>query len=145
MLSFGSTAKIEKDEYAERFPVVDHQFRPFGNRVFVQIRYPVVETKGGISLNKETVEHAYHNEQVGLVVAMGGGCFKFATSGEDWPEFMERFNVGDCVRVPLHGGDNQWRVDPISKRFILLKVFKDHEIMGAFANPLDIPTNYAYF
>ena len=146
MLKSGTADLINNNEMAERFPDVDYDFQPFGNRVFVQIRYPKLQSASGLILASDTVEDSYRNEQVAVVRALGESCFKFMTTGEPWPS-GEAFKVGDFVRVPLHGGDNHWEIFTNEKgeqQTILFKVFKDHEIIGRHRKPLDVKTNLAY-
>ena len=138
MLSTGVESLIKNDELSKRFPDVDYDFEPFGNRVFVQMRLPPTETIGGVALSSDTIEYAYHEEQVGVVRALGESCFKFMTSGEDWPA-GEIYTIGDYVRVPRHGGDNHWEGK------ILFKIFKDYEVLGRHRKPTDVKTVYGSF
>ena len=138
MLSTGSGALIKNDDLAQRFPEVDYDFEPFGNRVFIQMRLPPLRTPGGIELSGDTLQYAYAEEQVGIVRALGSACFLFLTSGEKWPT-GEAFTVGDYVRAPRHGGDNHWEGD------VLFKIFKDYEIIGRHRNPTKVKTVYGQF
>lgn len=146
MISSGSILAVDNKELEDRFPYIDYDFEPFGNRVFVQMRYPVFKTKGGVELDSDTVENAYRNEQVGIVRGLGESCFTFMTNGNPWPS-GRRFEVGDYLRCPVHGGDNHWEILklPSEHRPILFKIFKDYEIIGKHKNPLNVATNYAYF
>ena len=146
MLSVGSAKKIEASDMEVQFPEVEYDFEPFGNRVFVQIRYPIQITKSGLVLSSDTVQDAYRNEQCAKVVGMGASCFMLMTTGAEWPT-GRAFEVGEFVRVPLHGGDNHWEIATINgeQQTILFKIFKDHEIIGKYRKPLDVKTNYAYF
>lgn len=125
------------------FPAINCPIKPLGNRILVQIRSAQQKTASGIILTSDNVEDIYRNEQTAKVIKVGNGAFRFASSGESWPT-GDWVQVGDYVRVPLHGGDNHWIVEGDNK--ILFKSFKDYELIGLIeGNPLEVKTNMAYF
>ena len=129
------------------FPAVVCPVTPLGNRILVQIRLPKTKTASGLILTDEAVEDTYRNEQTAKVLKIGKGAFTFPSSAEPWPS-GHWFEVGDFVRVPLHGGDNHWISigEGSGKQLVLFKTFKDYEIIGLIeGNPLDVKTNMAYF
>lgn len=149
MIRISAAEKIEVDEVAEAFPEFAFPFVPRSNRVVVQIRMPRITTRSGLVLTADSAENLYRNEQLGKIIALGASVGKSPTTGEAWPNF-ESLEVGDFVRVPLHGGDNYWDTigEGDSKRFILFKTFKDHEIihnLGKDFTPADAKTIMAYF
>lgn len=119
--------------------MVDHNLRPFGSRVLVQLRTAKKKTKGGILLSDETQETIQWNNQVGKVIALGPLCFKDSKTLQSWPE-GDWCKVGDYVRVPKHGGDkfeikipNRDKDDGEVALFCTI----DHlNILGAVPNPL---------
>jgi co-chaperonin GroES (HSP10) len=138
--------KQQKDIEAA-FPAVVCPVKPLGNRILVQIRLPKTKTASGLILTSDTAEDTYRNEQTAKVLKIGAGAFTFPSTGEKWPSGAW-CEVGEYVRVPLHGGDNHWISigDGDKKQLILFKTFKDYEIIGLIeGNPLDVKTNMAYF
>lgn len=100
--------QIDPVKLAAAFPVVDPEFKPFGERVLVQIRTPKFKSAGGIILPPDTRETEKWNTQVGKIIAFGDTAFKNRDTLTTWPE-GEWAKVGDFVRVPKHGGD-RWEV-----------------------------------
>src|SRR3990172_1783789 len=100
--------KIDPEKLAKAFPVVDPEFKPFGERVLVQIRTPKFRSEGGIWLPKDTRETEKWNTQVGKIISMGPTAFKNRDTLMTWPE-GDWAMVGDFVRVPKHGGD-RWEI-----------------------------------
>src|SRR3954470_639267 len=70
----------------EAFPVVNPNYRPFGERVLVQIRSPKRKSAGGIMLPDEVRDTEKWNTQVAKVIALGPTAFKSRTTLEGWPE-----------------------------------------------------------
>jgi len=100
--------KVDPEKLAAAFPVVDPEFKPFGERVLVQIRTPKFKSSGGIILPKDARETEKWNTQVGKIIAVGETAFKNRDTLQPWPE-GDWAKVGDFVRVPKHGGD-RWEV-----------------------------------
>ena len=100
--------QVDPAKLAAAFPVVDPEFRPFGERVLVQIRTPKFKSAGGIILPKDVRETEKWNTQVGKIISMGPTAFKNRDTLTTWPE-GEWAKIGDFVRVPKHGGD-RWEV-----------------------------------
>jgi co-chaperonin GroES (HSP10) len=132
--------RVEYDQTLEEaFPVVDHNLRPFGARVLVQLRTPKLKTKGGIALVTETQDTLQWANQVGIVRALGPLCFKDSKTLQPWPE-GDWCKVGDFVRVPKHGGDKFERKIPGRDKDdgdVALFVTVDHlNLLGAVPDPL---------
>ena len=137
----------QKQEINDAFPELVCPVKPLGNRILVQIRLPKKKTKSGLILTSDTNDDVYRNEQTAKVVKIGAGAFTFPTTGESW-KTGAWFQIGDFVRVPLHGGDNHWiwEGEGDDRIEILFKTFKDYEVIGLIeGNPLDVKTNLAYF
>lgn len=139
--------EIKDAALEEAFPAVKCPVKPLGNRVLVQIRLPKTQTKSGLLLTSDSVDHLYRNEQTAMVISIGAGCFHFPSTGQEWPS-GKWFEEGSFVRVPLHGGDNHWISygSGEKKELVLFKTFKDYEIIGLIeGNPLEVSTQMAYF
>ena len=137
-----------KSELEASFPTIDCPIKPLGNRILVQIRLPKAKTKGGLILTNDSSDDVLRQEQTAQVVKIGNGCFRFPSSGEQWPSGAW-FEEGAYVRVPLHGGDNHWIAVPNgdgTNTNVLFKTFKDYEVIGLIeGDPLAVKTNMAYF
>lgn len=97
--------RVEFDQTLEEaFPKVDHNLRPFGSRVLVQLRTAKKKTKGGIVLATETQDTIQWNNQVGKVIAIGPTAFRDQKTLQPWPE-GDWCKVGDYVRIPKHNAD----------------------------------------
>ena len=146
--SIYSTAVAQDNGVDSFFPSISCPLKPLGNRVLVQIRKPKNKTASGLYLTSDTKDDNYRQEQTAKVVSLGSGCFKFPTTGDIWPS-GEWYNVGDYVRVPLHGGDNHWisyKDSDGKEELLLFKTFKDFEIISLIdGDPLAVKTNLAYF
>lgn len=100
------TLKLEgkREKYVkEHFPEVDCGSQPLLSGVFVQLRLVPQKSKGGIELPGQTREFNEQQTCLGVVRALGPGCFKDRTSGKQWHE-GEQFKVGDLVMVKRHSG-----------------------------------------
>lgn len=114
------------------FPNIDPGVEPFGHRVLVQLRTPMLKSKGGIILADESRETEFWNTQVAKVLAVGPLAFRNRTTGEPWKE-GSWCGPGDFVRAPKYGGD-RWRV-PIPGRDkngepALFVIFNDVDLIG---------------
>jgi len=141
-------AKDQQDAaLAAAFPAVHCPIKPIGNRVLVQIRQPITKTKSGLLIGNDSTENIHRNEQTAKVVKISASAFIFPTTGESYLD-SSKFNEGDYVRVPLHGGDNHWIIERIDNEDVrvLFKSFKDYEIIGIIeGDPLEVKTVLAYF
>lgn len=114
----------------EAFPVIDPEYLPFGDKVLVQIKTPMLRTKSGFFLPQETREAEQWNTQVAKVLIIGPVAFCNRDTLQPWPE-KEWCAVGDFVRVPKYGGD-RWEV-PIPGRpgeYAILVQFRDVDLGG---------------
>jgi co-chaperonin GroES (HSP10) len=86
------------------FPKVEMYRHPGkSSNYIVQLRRPKKITEGGIIVVDEAREAESDNTTIGKVVALGDGCFRFATTGKPWPEGAW-FEIGDYLQVPRYGG-----------------------------------------
>lgn len=138
-----SNQTIDPVRLAAAFPDVDPEFKPFGERVLVQIRTPKFKSAGGIILPKDTRETEKWNTQVGKIISMGPSAFKNRDTLSTWPE-GEWAKVGDFVRVPKHGGD-RWEVLIPGRRgleeedYAMFVLTRDLDLGGLYlGNPLTV-------
>ncbi len=131
-------------ELKEAFPDIDPQFKPFGERVLVQMRSPITRTKGGIIVTEESQSIQKYNTQVGLVLDMGE-CAYTAATNQGIKRFDKlQFALGDFVRTPLHGGD-KWSCENESGQVAIFQFFKWYEIAGhVTGDPLAIKQYMGY-
>jgi co-chaperonin GroES (HSP10) len=122
----------------QAFPEIESGLKPFGNRVLVQIRTPMYETKGGIVIVEEARETDKWNAQVAKVIALGPVCFKNRDTLEPWPE-GDWVKPGMFVRVPKYGGD-RWEVPiPGKNEHALFVLYNDLDVGGEITgDPLDV-------
>ncbi len=123
----------------EAFPVASHGWRPFGDRVLVQMRSPKRVTKGGIMLPDESKDYEKWITTVAKVIAIGPLAFRDRTTLEPWPEGVWA-KVGDYVRVPKHGGD-RWEValgeEYDTDNTARYAVFRDREVIAGLCEGED--------
>lgn len=123
----------------EAFPKVDAGVQPFGDRVLVQIRSAMKQTKGGIFVPEEARETEKWNTQVAKVIALGPVAFRNRDTLEEWPEGAWA-QPGEFIRVPLYGGD-RWEVPVPGDRWepALFVMFRDMDLGGRITgDPLSI-------
>lgn len=122
------------------FPEVDPGVRPYGNRVLVQLKNGATTTKGGILVNRETVQTENDNTQVAKVIKLGIGAFKSRVDLTPWPEFDDCAKVGDFVRIPLHtNSQNTWTVPVPGKDFrVTFTLVDDLQLLGEQPDPFYI-------
>ena len=114
---------------AEAFPDVPAGLKPFGDKVLVQIRTPMVRTKGGIELIPADRDTEQWNTQVAKVISLGPVAFKNRDTLQPWPE-GEWVKPGVYVRCPKYGGD-RWEVPvPNSPDPALFVLFRDMDLVG---------------
>ncbi len=127
----GSTQRtsLAYESLEQAFPDVDPGLLPFGSKVLVQIRTPMLKTKGGIDLTEESRDTELWNTQVSKVMELGPVAFHNRDTLEPWPEGAW-FGKGDFVRCPKYGGD-RWEVDVEGSTDIALFVlFDDLDFAG---------------
>ncbi len=123
------TSSLAYDSIDQAFPEVDPGFIPFGSRVLVQIRTPMLQTKAGIIVPDETRETEMWNTQVSKVIALGPVAFSDRDTLVPWPE-GKWAQPGSFVRCPKYGGD-RWEVPvPNSNDSALFVVFNDMDLAG---------------
>jgi len=114
----------------EAFPEIDPEFLPFGDKVLVQIKAPMLRTKSGFFLPPETREAEQWNTQVAKVIRIGPVAFCNRDTLQPWPE-KAWCKEGDFIRVPKYGGD-RWEV-PIPGRpgeYCIVVNFRDVDLGG---------------
>jgi co-chaperonin GroES (HSP10) len=117
------------DSIDQAFPDADPGFTPFGSKVLVQIRTPMLKSRGGIALPQETRETEQWNTQVAKVIKLGPAAFCNRETLEEWPE-GKWVQPGAFVRCPKYGGD-RWEVPvPNSLDMALFVVFDDLDLSG---------------
>lgn len=122
----------------QAFPDVDPGLEPFGSRILVQIRTPMLKTKAGLIVPEESRETEKWNTQVSKVISLGPVAFRNRDTLEVWPEGVW-VKPGAFVRCPKYGGD-RWEVPvPGSMDLALFVVFNDLDLVGRqTGNPLDV-------
>lgn len=92
------------------FPQFDPGLKPCGPYLLIQEYSKPSTTAGGLILLRETQSFDQATVSVGLVLAIGPGCFRFA-DGTPWAE-GPWCEVGDYVKLPRLS-DQKWVVgDP---------------------------------
>lgn len=123
------TSSMAYDSIDQAFPEVDPGFTPFGSKVLVQIRTPMLQSKGGIVLPDEVRETEQWNTQVAKVIVLGPAAFCNRETLEEWPE-GKWVQPGAFVRCPKYGGD-RWEVPvPNSQEKAIFVVFDDLDLSG---------------
>lgn len=123
------TSSLAYDSIDQAFPEVDPGFKPFGSKILVQIRTPMLQSRGGIVLTEESRETEQWNTQVSKVVTLGPVAFCNRETLEEWPE-GKWVQPGTFVRCPKYGGD-RWEVPvPNSQDRALFCVFDDLDLSG---------------
>jgi len=123
-------SSLAYDSIDQAFPEVDPGFIPFGSKVLVQIRTPMLMTRGGIAITEESRETEQWNTQVSKVIALGPVAFCNRDTLELWPEGVWA-QPGTFVRCPKYGGD-RWEVpvpDTTADKAIFV-VFDDLDLSG---------------
>jgi co-chaperonin GroES (HSP10) len=123
---------------ADAFPDVKAGLKPFGDKVLVQIRTPMKQTKGGIFVPEESRDTEQWNTQVAKVVALGPVAFKNRDTLQPWPEGAW-VHPGMYIRCPKYGGD-RWEVPvPNSPDPALFVLFRDIDLGGEIdGDPLEM-------
>jgi co-chaperonin GroES (HSP10) len=93
--------------FREAFPDVSAPYSPFGYNVLIQLRQPVMKTRGGIIKPGEVEDTERYRTQAALVRALGVAAYTHRDTGKSWVEGAW-CKPGDFVRAPMFGGD---RVD----------------------------------
>lgn len=123
------TVALAYDTLDQAFPDVNPGFIPFGSNVLVQIRTPMLRSRGGIELPPDTRETELWNTQVSKVISLGPAAFCNRDTLEVWPE-GKWVHPGTFVRCPKYGGD-RWEVPvPNSQDSALFVVFNDLDLVG---------------
>lgn len=123
------TFTLDYGSLEEAFPVVDPAFRPFGDKVLLQVRTAMKRTKGGLYVPDETRDTEQWNTQVAKVIAIGPVAFRNRDTLESWPEGAW-VKPGMFVRCPKYGGD-RWEVPiPNSMDAAIFVLFRDIELGG---------------
>lgn len=113
----------------QAFPEVDPGLEPFGSRVLVQIRTPMLQSRGGIALPEEARETEKWNTQVSKVIALGPVAYCNRDTLDPWPEGAW-VQPGTFVRCPKYGGD-RWEVPvPNSQDEALFVLCDDLDLSG---------------
>lgn len=126
----------------EMFKPVDCPIQPLDERVTVQIAKSKTKTSGGIHLISDIQDAEKWNQQTAKVVALGENAFKnrngLVLPGERKPTF----NLGDYVRIPLHGGDKvEVKYGTSEDDVVLFITVKWYDIIGKITgDPLLIKT-----
>lgn len=122
----------------QAFPVVDAGLRPFGSKVLVQIRTPMMKTKEGILIPEESRDTELWNTQVSKVISLGPVAFRDRDTLDLWPEGAWVI-PGAFVRCPKYGGD-RWEVNvPGTMDPALFALFNDLELSGEITgDPLEM-------
>ncbi len=120
------------------FPNVGPGLKPFGDKVILQIRTAMKQTKGGLYVPEESRDTEQWNTQVGKVISLGPVAFKNRDTLQPWPE-GDWVKPGVYVRCPKYGGD-RWEVPvPNSLDPALFVVFRDIELVGEIdGDPLEM-------
>jgi co-chaperonin GroES (HSP10) len=115
----------------EAFPEVDEPFKPYGDKVLLQLRSAMRRTKGGIIVPDEARDAELWNTQVGKVIRLGPVAFCNRDTLQPWPEReIDNVRVGVYVRCPLYGGDRWFVPIPGSTDKALFVVFRDVDLVG---------------
>lgn len=121
--------RLAYESIDQAFPDVDPGLKPFGSKVLVQIRTPMLKTTGGIAIPEESRETELWNTQVAKVILLGPVAFRNRDTLEVWIE-GEWAQPGAFVRCPKYGGD-RWEVPvPVSHDVALFALFNDLELGG---------------
>lgn len=133
-----SRTSLAYDTIDQAFPEVDPGLTPFGSKVLVQIRTPMLRTKGGIVVPDESRETEQWNTQVSKVIVLGPVAFCNRDTLEEWPE-GKWAQPGAFVRCPKYGGD-RWEVPvPNSSDAALFALFNDTDLSGEITgDPLEV-------
>jgi co-chaperonin GroES (HSP10) len=123
------TSSLAYDSIDQAFPDADPGLIPFGSKILVQIRTPMLRSRGGIHLPDESRDTEQWNTQVAKVIALGPVAFCNRDTLEEWPE-GKWVQPGTFVRVPKYGGD-RWEV-PVSdsQDHALFVLFDDLHLSG---------------
>lgn len=94
-------------ELADYWPDIGLHEYAIGYKLLVQLRLSRKVSKGGIIKPDDTKRIDSFNATVGLVLSIGDTAFRDRKTGEPWaggpwPQ------VGDFIRVPLHGLDRHF-------------------------------------
>jgi co-chaperonin GroES (HSP10) len=133
-----SRTSLAYDTLDQAFPEVDPGLRPFGSKVLVQIRTPMLMTKEGIIIPDESRETEQWNTQVSKVILLGPVAYCNRDTLEVWPEGLW-VEPGTFVRCPKYGGD-RWEVSvPNSSDSALFVLFNDLDLGGEITgDPLEV-------
>jgi co-chaperonin GroES (HSP10) len=133
-----SRTSLAYDTIDQAFPEVDPGLTPFGSKVLVQIRTPMLQTKEGIIIPDESRETEQWNTQVSKVIELGPVAFCNRDTLEEWPE-GKWAQPGAFVRCPKYGGD-RWEVPvPNSSDAALFVLFNDLDLAGEITgDPLEV-------
>lgn len=133
-----SRTSLAYDTLDQAFPDVDPGLKPFGSKVLVQIRTPMLQTKEGILIPEESRETELWNTQVSKVIVLGPVAFCNRDTLEEWPE-GKWVKPGMFVRCPKYGGD-RWEVPvPNSSDSALFVQFNDLDLSGEITgDPLEV-------
>lgn len=118
------------------FPQADPGIRPTGPYLLCQeYRKPAV-SKGGIILTAETQDFLQAVSCVGLVIAVGPGCYR-SPDGIPWAEGAW-CQPGDYVGLPKFS-DEKWVVKNDSGEHAVFRLVPHDAIRGVFTNLAMIP------
>jgi len=124
-----SRTSLAYDSIEEAFPEADPGLIPFGSNVLVQIKTPMLRSRGGIALPQESRDTEQWNTQVAKVIALGPVAFCNRDTLELWPE-GKWATPGTFVRCPKYGGD-RWEVEVSgSQDHALFVLFNDLDLSG---------------
>jgi len=134
-----SRTSLAYDSIDQAFPEVDPGLIPFGSKILVQIRTPMLKSRGGIALPEESRETEQWNTQVAKVIALGPVAFCNRETLEVWPE-GKWVHPGTFVRCPKYGGD-RWEVPVIStNESALFVLFDDLHLSGEIPKDMVLDT-----
>ncbi len=133
-----SRTSLAYDTIDQAFPDVDPGLRPFGSRVLVQIRTPMLKTKAGLIVPEESRETELWNTQISKVISLGPVAFRNRDTLEVWPEGVW-VKSGMFVRCPKYGGD-RWEIPvPNTMDPALFVLFNDLDLGGEITgDPLEV-------